>query len=189
MQIEIFGETPLDFKTLKKHFNKDNSKSYESGYRGQKEAQNNKGHRGSELNNQQMISSEASYSYRMHYSNKQPDDQKMTEQEEEHNNSICTADNNHQMHDTSSQKRSLKNRKRSFRKLNRKHESSIHEDKGKSKRSHRDSYKKPYSKGPSKSALFRGLGNKSGYQIPGSSYGTNNYSLRIQNIINQIKIR
>ena len=26
MQIEIFGENPLDFKALKRHFNKDNSK-------------------------------------------------------------------------------------------------------------------------------------------------------------------
>ena len=162
MHIEIFGETPLDFITLKKHFKKDNSKGFDSAFRGgQKDVQKHSLHRGlNELNHQQMMSSEASYSYRMHYSNKQADDQKMTEQDEEHN-STCTADNNLQMHDTSSQKRSLKNRKRSFRKLNRKHEGSIHEDKGKNKRSHRDRYKKPYSKGPSKSALFRGLFNKS----------------------------
>jgi len=139
-----------------------------------------------------MMSSEASYSYRMHYG-KQPDDQKMTEQDD--HNSTCTVDNNHQMHDTSSQKRSLKHRKRSFRKLNRKHESSINDEKLKSKRSHRDSMKKPYSKGPSKSALFRGLFNKSsggsGTQ-PMANAGlgaTNNYSLRIQNVINQIKYR
>lgn len=161
MQIEIFGETPLDFNSLKKHFNKENNKGFDSAFRGQRDTQKHKLHRGStELNHRQMMSSEASYSDRLHYSNKQRDDQKMTEQDEEPN-STCTVDHNHQMHDTSSQKRSLKNRKRSFRKLNRKHESSIHEDKGRSKRSHRDSYKKPYSKGPSKSALFRGLFNKS----------------------------
>ena len=65
----------------------------------------------------------------------------------------------------------------------------------KSKRSHRDSMKKPYSKGPSKSALFRGLFNKSssggGAQPIGNTGlgSTNNYSLRIQNIINQMKYR
>ena len=65
----------------------------------------------------------------------------------------------------------------------------------KSKRGHHDSMKKPYSKGPSKSALFRGLFNKStassGPQgMANSGLGaTNNYSLRIQNVINQIKIR
>ena len=138
------------------------------------------------------MSSEASYSYRMHYG-KQPDDQKMTEHDD--HNSTCTVDNNHQIHDTSSQKRSLKHRKRSLRKLNRKHDSSMNDDKMKSKRSHHDSMKKPYSKGPSKSALFRGLFNKSnsggGPQgVANSVLGaTNNYSLRIQNVINQIKFR
>lgn len=189
MQIEIFGENPLDFKTLKKHFHKEKGKSYDSGLGGQKDSLKHLHGRSSAELNRQMMSSEASYSYRMHY--KQPDDQKMMEHDDQ--NSTCTVENNHQMHDTSSQKRSLKHRKRSFRKLNRKQESSINDEKAKSKRSHRDSMKKPYSKGPSKSALFRGLFNKStgssGPQAMANPGATNNYSLRIQNVINQIKIR
>jgi hypothetical protein len=127
----------------------------------------------------------------MHYG-KQPQDSKMTEHDDHH--STCTVENN-QMHDTSSQKRSLKHRKRPFQKLSRKHEhSGGPEDKMKSKRSHHDSMKKPYSKGPSKQALFRGLFNKSnstGSQgLPNSALGaTNNSFLKIQNVINQMKLR
>jgi hypothetical protein len=38
MQIEIFGENPLDFKALKKHFHKERGKSYDSGFGGQKDS-------------------------------------------------------------------------------------------------------------------------------------------------------
>ena len=182
----------MDFKALKKHFHKEKGKSYDSGFGGQKDSAKPLTHRGSAELNRHMMSSEASYSYRMHYG-KQPDDQKMTEADDHH--STCTVENNHQMHETSSQKRSLKHRKRAFRKLSRKHEHSIDDDKMKSKRSHHDSMKKPYSKGPSKSALFRGLFNKSnagnGPQgtVNSGLGATNNYSLKIQNVINQIKIR
>ena len=90
MQIEIFGENPLDFKTLKKHFHKEKGKSYDSAFGGQKDSLKHMNHRGSAELNRQMMSSEASYSYRMHYS-KQPDDQKMTEQDD--HNSTCTVEN------------------------------------------------------------------------------------------------
>lgn len=61
MLIEIFGENPLDFKILKKHYNKDSSKCFESVLKEQKEDAKSKLHRGStELNNFRMMSSEAS---------------------------------------------------------------------------------------------------------------------------------
>lgn len=76
MQIEIFGENPLDFKALKKHFHKDKGKSTsnDSGFGNQKESAKPLNYRGSigELN-RHMMSSEASYSNRMHF-NKQPDE-------------------------------------------------------------------------------------------------------------------
>lgn len=102
MLIEIFGENPLDFKTLKKHYNKDSSKGFESALKDQREDAKSKFHRGStELNNFRMMSSEASQSNRMHYSFIQPGERKMTEQEEEHH-STCTVDNHHQINESSS---------------------------------------------------------------------------------------
>ena len=49
MQIEIFGENPLDFKALKKHFHKDKGKgaSYDPGLGGQKESTKPLNYRGS----------------------------------------------------------------------------------------------------------------------------------------------
>ena len=106
--------------------------------------------------------------------NKQDEEQKLNEDNNDHQ-SVCSDDNNPHANETTSQKQSIKDRKRPFHKMDK-----MHRDKMKSKHKHRhDSIKKPSSKGPrDKSGLYRGFYNKDKLPNSNSLLSTGNLDLK-----------